>query len=60
MKYPKVKIDPTRFKWAIGLTDVNKEKIYAKFPKLNKWSSGEDEPSMKELSDFSLMTRVPL
>ncbi|MDR2367648.1 MAG: ImmA/IrrE family metallo-endopeptidase, partial [Deltaproteobacteria bacterium] len=56
----KVKIDLSRYDWAIGRSDVDEGVIRSKFPKLTDWVSGVDQPTMKELSDFSLTTHVPI
>jgi Zn-dependent peptidase ImmA (M78 family) len=60
MNYPKVNIDLSRYKWAIEKSDVDEETIFSKFPKLNEWISGNDQPTMRELSDFSLFTHIPI
>jgi hypothetical protein len=60
MKYPKIKIDLSRYKWVIDRTDVDEKLIYKKFPKLDEWISGIDQPTMKQLCDFSSLTHIPL
>ncbi|MDR2352260.1 MAG: ImmA/IrrE family metallo-endopeptidase [Deltaproteobacteria bacterium] len=60
MKYPKISIDLSRFNWAIENSDVDKKTIFDIFPKLGDWISGNDKPTMRELSDFSLKTHIPI
>jgi Zn-dependent peptidase ImmA (M78 family) len=60
MIYPKIQIDPSRYKWAIEKTDVDKIVIYKNFPKLDDWISGKDQPTMNQLSNFSLQTHIPI
>jgi hypothetical protein len=60
MKYPKIKIDLARYQWAIDKSGVDIEKITTLFPKINDWISGNDQPTMRELSDFSLMIHIPI
>ncbi|MDR2353477.1 MAG: hypothetical protein LBF22_10045 [Deltaproteobacteria bacterium] len=60
MDYPKIKIDFKRYEWAIEKSDVESDIIFKKFPQLNEWISGSDQPTMKQLADFSEMTHIPL
>ncbi|MDR1546735.1 MAG: hypothetical protein LBU12_08525 [Deltaproteobacteria bacterium] len=60
MKYPYVTIKDSILKWAIQESDIDNGTIYSRFPKLDDWISGKEQPTMKQLSDFSLMTHIPL
>jgi Zn-dependent peptidase ImmA (M78 family) len=60
MKYPKILIKSSRYKWAIENSDVDEETIYKKFPKIDEWISGNEQPTMRELSNFSLLTHIPI
>ncbi|MDR2405991.1 MAG: ImmA/IrrE family metallo-endopeptidase [Deltaproteobacteria bacterium] len=60
MKYPKIKVSPANYIWAMENSHVEEEKILRRFPKVQEWISGEDQPSMRELSIFSEITHIPL
>jgi Zn-dependent peptidase ImmA (M78 family) len=59
-QYPKVNIDPSRFEWAINRSGIDEKTINDRFKKFNDWISGIDQPTMNQLSEFSLLTHIPI
>lgn len=45
--------------WAIRESQRDEEEIFHKFPKLNKWINGEENPTFKQLENVANYLRVP-
>ena len=45
--------------WAIEESQQNKEDILKRFPRINKWISGKENPTFKQLEKISNFLRIP-
>jgi Zn-dependent peptidase ImmA (M78 family) len=48
------------FRWATERAGARAEYLYGRFPKLDRWSQGEAQPTMKELESFAKAAYVPI
>ncbi|WP_334329695.1 ImmA/IrrE family metallo-endopeptidase [Companilactobacillus sp. HBUAS59699] len=57
--YVRFPVKKSIFNWVIENGDKNVEAINDKFDQFQKWLSGEVEPTVKQIQDFSKFTSVP-
>jgi len=55
-----VSIKPEILVWACERSGHSIEDMRARFPKIERWSSGEDSPTLKQLEKFSKAAHVPI
>ena len=54
-----VEVKPELLRWAIDRSGLPSGELLAKFPKLNKWTSGECLPTFRQLEQFARATMTP-
>jgi len=54
----RVDVKPELFRWACKRCGAGGEGLYERFPKLEKWESGEAKPTLKQLETFARAARV--
>ena len=55
----RVAINPKLIRWAIDRSGQEESVLVERFPKLVQWSSGEVQPTFKQLEDFGKATLTP-
>lgn len=55
----KIKINKDVLKWAVGLSDKPIEHIMNKYPKLEFWLNGTENPTIAQIRDLSKTTHIP-
>lgn len=53
-------VKPELIRWAIERSRLSSEHLSEKFPALDKWRSGERQPTIKQLESFAHKTMTPL
>lgn len=56
----KVSVQPELFEWACERAGYGISILTARFPKLEMWLNGEDQPTLKQLESFARATRAPI
>lgn len=56
----RVAVQPELIRWAADRSQLPKEDLAERFPKLAEWSSGEGMPTIRQLEEFASRTRTPL
>jgi Zn-dependent peptidase ImmA (M78 family) len=56
----RVKIKPELFAWARERSRLSADHLAAKFPSLERWQSGDLDPTLKQAEDFAKTTHVPV
>ncbi len=54
-----VRVNPEIIRWAIIQSDVPKDTLVAKYPKIDEWLDGEKQPTFSQLKYFSNLVKVP-
>jgi len=54
-----VEVNPDLIRWAIDRSGVPIEELHDKFPKLDQWTSGEKQPTFRQLEQFARKTMTP-
>jgi Zn-dependent peptidase ImmA (M78 family) len=56
----RVPVQGTLLSWAQRRSGVPRDKLLAKFPRLEAWEGGEREPTLKQLESFARATYTPI
>ncbi len=56
----RVSVLPELYSWAIARSRTSTDVLEAKFPKLSLWTSGDEEPTFRQLEKFAQATHAPL
>jgi Zn-dependent peptidase ImmA (M78 family) len=56
----RVSISPRLLEWASDRSDKGRDELADRFPKLTRWLSGEESPTLSQLEQFSKATSTPL
>jgi Zn-dependent peptidase ImmA (M78 family) len=56
----RVKIKPELFVWARERSRLSADHLAARFPSLERWQSGDLDPTLKQAEDFAKTTHVPV
>ncbi len=56
---PSVAVKPELIRWAIDRSGLSTDDLLEKFPKLNEWTSGERQPTFRQLESFARTTMTP-
>lgn len=56
---PPVAVKPELIRWAIDRSGLSADDLLTKFPKLNEWTSGERQPTFRQLEQFARTTMAP-
>ncbi len=56
----KVAITPKLYEWAIERSQLGKDKLQVKFPKLDDWITGNKQPTFKQLEKFAKAIYLPV
>jgi len=56
----RVTVNPELLRWAIKRANQSKEKLRAKFPKIDQWERGEVVPTFKQIERFAKAVSVPI
>ncbi|HSG69938.1 MAG TPA: hypothetical protein VLA12_05955, partial [Planctomycetaceae bacterium] len=54
-----VDVKPEMIRWAIDRSGLPEEMLLEKFPKLDKWQSGQKRPTLRQLEEFAKKTMTP-
>lgn len=54
-----VAVKPELLRWAIDRSGLSADELLAKFPKLEKWKTGERTPTFRQLEQFARTTMTP-
>lgn len=55
----RIKVEQKIFEWATQQTDKSFDDIDNKFPKFEEWVTGEIQPTLNQLIEFSSFTKIP-
>lgn len=55
----RIKVEQKIFEWATQQTDKSFDDIDNKFPKFEEWVTGEIQPTLNQLIEFSTFTKIP-
>ena len=55
----RVAINPKLIRWAIDRSKQDESALVQRFPKLSQWETGETQPTVKQLEQFSRATLTP-
>lgn len=55
-----VEVKPELLRWAIDRSGLPTDELLAKFPKLDEWTRGERQPTIRQLEQFARTTMAPL
>ena len=56
---PRVAVKSEMIKWAIKRCGLSEEELRAKFPKLDSWRNGDQQPTFRQLESFARTTMTP-
>ncbi|MFH1809406.1 MAG: ImmA/IrrE family metallo-endopeptidase [Pseudomonadota bacterium] len=56
----RVEVQPTLLQWARGRAGLSMDALVKKFPRLDAWESGEQQPTLKQLESYAATTRTPI
>lgn len=56
----RVSVSPELYSWAIARSRTSLDVLESKFPKLALWTSGDENPTLKQLEKFANATHAPL
>ena len=56
----RVVVNPKILEWASDRSDKDRDELANRFPKLPRWMSGEESPTLTQLEQFSKATSTPL
>jgi Zn-dependent peptidase ImmA (M78 family) len=56
---PTVAVKPELIRWAINRSGLSTDELLTKFPKLEEWTSGERQPTFRQLETFARATMTP-
>jgi transcriptional regulator with XRE-family HTH domain len=56
----RVTVEPRLLRWAIERSRVPRARLVKRFPRLEAWSRGEVEPTLKQLEALAKATHVPI
>lgn len=56
----RVAVNPKLLEWASTRSDKDRTELSTRFPKLARWLSGEEAPTLNQLEQFSKVTSTPL
>ena len=55
-----VSVKPELIRWAVDRSGLPLDQLEKRFPRLDKWQTGEREPTFRQLEDFANKTMTPL
>jgi Zn-dependent peptidase ImmA (M78 family) len=56
----RVAVSPELLEWARQRSGLNFDELARRFPKLNAWERGEQQPTLKQLESFAHATHTPI
>jgi Zn-dependent peptidase ImmA (M78 family) len=56
----RVKVTPELLRWALDRAGLAQRDVSQRFPKLERWVRGEDQPTLKQVEQFAKATHAPI